>query len=93
MNVSLRPRVLKALLADLDGTLVDSALDYPLIRSEIGATDLTIVQHLDTLSGDFLRRSSKKHRRFVERAKIAAVLCHQTESPRRGVRMCERRDT
>ncbi len=43
--------VLKGVIFDLDGTLIDSQYDWILIRRQIGVEDLPILSHINNLKG------------------------------------------
>jgi HAD superfamily hydrolase (TIGR01549 family) len=43
--------VLKGVIFDLDGTLIDSQYDWKLIRRKIGVENLPILSHIDNLKG------------------------------------------
>ena len=46
-----RSRMLKGIIFDLDGTLIDSHYDWKLIRKKIGVNDLPILTYIDGLKG------------------------------------------
>jgi len=51
------PQRLRAVLFDLDGTLVTSTLDFPAIRRAIGVVDGSILEHIESLPPDEAARA------------------------------------
>jgi len=54
-----RKTVLKAVIFDLDGTLVSSFYDWGLIRNKIGVRDLPILTYIDSLKKPLKQRAFK----------------------------------
>lgn len=54
------PRMPKAVIFDMDGTITRPYLDFARIKREIGATNTAILEHLASLSGEALRVAREK---------------------------------
>ena len=56
------PRRFQALLFDLDGTLVDTRLDFAALRRELGFPEgVGLLEHLETLPAADARRARAGH--------------------------------
>jgi HAD superfamily hydrolase (TIGR01549 family) len=66
--------VLKAVIFDLDGTVIESDYDWKLIKKKIGSGDTPILTYIQNLDGELKKETVKTLEGFEKKATEEAIL-------------------
>lgn len=66
--------MIKAVIFDLDGTVIDSNYDWKLIKKEIGSGDIPILSYIQNLDGELQKKRIETLEGFEKKATSEATL-------------------